>query len=62
MAAPISDRVYLMKRVRCPAILVECGFLSNPAEAEKLKTGTYQTALAAVLFASYMQYTGAGET
>lgn len=61
VAAPISDRIYLMKQVRCPAILVECGFLSNPSEAEKLKTGAYQTALAAVLFASYMQYTGAGE-
>ena len=61
VAAPISDKIYLMKQVRCPAILVECGFLSNPAEAEKLKTGSYQTALAAVLFASYMQYTGMGE-
>ena len=60
VAMPISDKIYLMKMVRCPAVLVECGFLSNPAEAEKLKTGAYQTSLAAVLFASFMQYTGAG--
>ena len=62
VAMPISNRIYLMKQVRCPAILVECGFLSNPVEAEKLKNGAYQTALAAVLFASYMQYTGSVET
>lgn len=57
VAAPISDSIYLMKSVNCPAILVECGFLSNPTEAAKLKTGEYQTALATVLVASYLQYT-----
>lgn len=56
VAAPISDSIYLMKHVTCPAILVECGFLSNPAEAEKLKSQEYQTALAAVLVASCLQY------
>lgn len=58
VAAPISDRIYLMKRVNCPAILVECGFLSNPAEAAKLETGEYQTELAAALIGSYLQYVG----
>lgn len=56
VAAPISDRIYLMKYVNCPAILVECGFLSNPAEAAKLGTGEYQTELAAALIGSYLQY------
>ena len=56
VAAPISDRIYLMKTVSCPAILVECGFLSNPAEAAKLGTGEYQTELAAALIGSYLQY------
>ena len=58
VAAPISDRIYLMKRVNCPAILVECGFLSNPQETAKLETGEYQTELAAVLIGSYLQYIG----
>ena len=58
VAAPISDRIYLMKRVNCPAILVECGFLSNPQETAKLKTVEYQTELAAVLMGSYLQYIG----
>ena len=35
-AKPIPDSVYLMNHITCPAILVECGFLSNGAEAEKL--------------------------
>ena len=56
VAAPVSDSIYLMKRVNCPAVLVECGFLSNPGEAERLKSGDYQTALAAVLVSSVLQY------
>ena len=56
VAAPISETIYLMKRVKCPAILVECGFLSNRAETERLKSGDYQKALACVLFASFRQF------
>ena len=46
-----------MNHVTCPAILVECGFLSNPAERAKLQDPGYQTALAAVVAASYLQCT-----
>lgn len=56
VAAPISDSIYLMKNVDCTAILVECGFLSNPAEAAKLKSADYQISLAAVLVGSYLQF------
>lgn len=52
---PISHDIYLMNHITCPAILVECGFLSNPQEREKLKTSEYQTALATVVAASYLQ-------
>jgi N-acetylmuramoyl-L-alanine amidase len=31
----------------CPAVLVECGFISNPKEAALLKTRSYQEKLAA---------------
>lgn len=58
IAAPISDSIYLMKNVDCPAILVECGFLSNPDDATKLKSGAYQTALATVIVGSYLQFLG----
>lgn len=42
----IPDSVYLMKHINCPAILIECGFLSNAEEEAKLREGGYQTKLA----------------
>lgn len=52
----ISKEVYLMNHVNCPALLVECGFLSNPEENALLESDEYQTQLAAVLLTSYMNY------
>jgi len=43
---PISKDIYLMSHVTCPAVLVECGFLSNTAESEVLQTPSYQMLLA----------------
>ena len=34
--AKVASGIYLMEKVNCPAVLIECGFLSNPEEAEKL--------------------------
>lgn len=48
-SAKPSAGVYLMEHVTHPAVLVECGFLSNPAEEQKLSSPTYQRNLAAVL-------------
>lgn len=48
-AKPIGENVYLMNHISCPAILVECGFLTNQEEEAKLRTEAYQTQLAAVL-------------
>ena len=56
VASPAPKNIYLMKAVHCPAILAECGFLSNPAEAEKLVEPGYQTKIAAILLASYLQF------
>ena len=46
-----ASGVYLMEHIRCPGLLVECGFLSNPAEEQKLRTPEYQKRLAAVMAA-----------
>lgn len=54
-AKPISHNVYLMNHITCPAILVECGFLSNPGETAKLNDPGYQTKLALVIGASCLQ-------
>lgn len=53
--AKISDSIYLMKHITCPAILVECGFLSNPAEEEKLRSGSYQTQLAICIASAWLR-------
>lgn len=55
-AKPIPDTVYLMNHISCPAILVECGFLSNPEEEEKLRSESYQLQLAAALTGAWLQY------
>ena len=47
-----TSSIYLLHRLCCPAILVECGFLSNEAECAALAAPAYQTALSAVLFAA----------
>lgn len=45
-AAKGNDSYYLLKKTKVPTIIVECGFLSNPSEAEKLKTKEYQESVA----------------
>ena len=54
-AAKIPDSVYLMKHITCPAILVECGFLSNPSEEEKLRNENYQTQLALCIASTWLR-------
>lgn len=54
--AKISDSIYLMQHISCPAVLVECGFLSNPAEEQKLLTAEYQTKLAVCVAATWIEY------
>ena len=52
----IPSSVYLMNHITCPAILVECGFLSNPTEEALLQTQEYQTKLAVALTSAYLNY------
>ena len=47
-----TSSIYLLHHLNCPAILVECGFLSNPEEAAALATEDYQKKLAFLLFLS----------
>ena len=56
VAEEIDDGIYLMRNANCPAVLVECGFLSNPDELARLKTNDYHMELAAVMLSSYLQY------
>lgn len=56
-----SDHVYLMQHVQCPAILIECGFLSNQEEAERLLTSAYQKKLISVICAECYRFIISGE-
>lgn len=49
---PATSAIYLLHHLQCPAVLVECGFLSNPQEAELLASEDYQNQLAFLLFLS----------
>lgn len=51
-----SRGVYLMEHIRCPGVLIECGFLSNAAEDKKLKDPAYQKKLCCVIAAATCQY------
>ena len=55
-ARPISPDIYLMKHAEIPAALVECGFLSNAAETERLRQDAYQLELAAAIAAGYLNH------
>ncbi len=48
--------IYILENVNCPAILVECGFLTNHEEAKLLKKDTYQTKLAMCIAAGFLRY------
>lgn len=43
---PVGDELYLIHNAECPAVMVECGFLSNPEEAARLETAEYQQQVA----------------
>lgn len=53
-AKKIPDSVYIMNHVTCPAILIECGFLTNPGEEAMLRDEEYQRKLAAVVAAAWL--------
>ena len=51
-----SKDIYLMKNSQVPAILVECGFLSNPEEEKLLKDEYYQSKMAWAIADGIMEY------
>lgn len=53
--AKANTSYYLLKKTASPIIIVECGFLSNTAEAEKLTQEEYQEKVAWAVFMGIMQ-------
>ncbi len=44
-----SSKIFLLDRLNCPAILIECGFMSNPEECRLLTTEIYQNQLSKII-------------
>ena len=55
LKAGTSD-IYLLHETRAPAVLVECGFLSNPEERALLQSPDYQQKLAYALTCGILTY------
>lgn len=51
-----GSSIYLLNRLNHPAVLVECGFLSNEEEAKRFASQAYRSSLAAVLFCSIVNF------
>lgn len=51
-----NSSYYLLKKTGLPIVIVECGFLSNSAEAEKLCSEEYQDRVAWAVCMGIMQY------
>lgn len=55
-AAKKAEGIYIMKHVDKPAVLVECGFLSNPTEEAMLCSDTYQKKIGIVIATTVSQF------
>lgn len=54
--AKANKEYYLLKKAVCPAVIVECGFLSNPEEAGLLATEEYQEKIAFSIHLGILEY------
>ncbi|MBR5500322.1 MAG: N-acetylmuramoyl-L-alanine amidase, partial [Clostridia bacterium] len=54
-AKPIGSDLYLFKNTDNSAVLIECGFISNPDDLSKLKDEDYQKQLAQLIYHSLEQ-------
>ena len=50
-----TSAIYLLRHITSPAVLVECGFLSNPEEASALATEEYRDRLAFLIARAILQ-------
>ena len=51
-----TSSIFLLHNATFPAVLVECGFLSNPDDANALRDAEYRQKLAQIIFQSVITY------
>ena len=54
--AKANDSYYILLNVKCPAVISECGFLSNYEEAELLEKEDYQEKVAEAICSGIEEY------
>lgn len=57
-----DSNIYLLDRLTCPSVLVECGFLSNPQECALLSSKEYQKKLSLLLCRSVLEFLSVSES
>lgn len=54
--AKSNTNYYVLKATDMPAVIVECGFLTNPEEEEKLNSEAYQRQIALGIYLGILKY------
>lgn len=53
---PAQNNLFLLYEAKIPAVMAECGFLSNPQESQKLAETEYQEQVAFTIFDGLMDF------
>ena len=53
--------IYLLDKTSAPGVLIECGFLSNRQEEEKLRSPEYQKKLCCVISTAAARFLASGD-
>ena len=53
---PVDDELFLLDNTEHPAVMVECGLLSNPDEAAKLESPEYRRQVAFTIMTGLLDY------
>lgn len=48
--------IYVLEKINCPGVLIECGFLSNTAEEAQLSTAAYQKKISSVIATTVIRF------
>lgn len=57
-----NKSIYLLYNTQNPAVIVECGFLSNKEDLKKLKDSKYQDEIALEIFNGFVKFSGSQST
>lgn len=53
---PAGKNIFLLDNATVPAVIVECGFMSNENELNKLKDENYQNQMAFAIYLGFLEY------